>query len=74
MDLNFSLQLCMHKSKYECLSKTQLSSYLVVFQEMYFPLRVGYHEFEMEQRTSVNNNDNLQVQWDLTGLYPSILI
>ena len=21
MDLNFSLQLCMHKSKYECLSK-----------------------------------------------------
>ena len=29
---------------------------------------------ESELRTSVNNNDNLRVQWDLSGFYPSALI
>ena len=29
------------------------------------------HESKSKPRTSVNNNDNLQVQWDLSGLYPS---
>ena len=24
----------------------------------------------MQPRTSVNNNDNLRVQWDLSGFYP----
>ena len=28
------------------------------------------HESEAEPRTSVNNNDNLRVQWDLSGFYP----
>ena len=28
------------------------------------------HESEAEPRTSVNNNDNLRVQWDLRGFYP----
>ena len=29
------------------------------------------HEFEAKPRTSVNNNDNLRVQWDLSGFYLS---
>ena len=28
------------------------------------------HEFEAKPRMSVNNNDILQVQWDITCLYP----
>ena len=28
------------------------------------------HESKAELRTSVNNNDNLRVQWDLSGFYP----
>ena len=28
------------------------------------------HEYKVKQRTSVNNNDILQVQWDITCLYP----
>ena len=29
------------------------------------------HELKAKPRTSVNNNDNLRVQWDLSGFYPS---
>ena len=29
------------------------------------------HESEVKPRTSVNNNDNLRVQWDLSGFYSS---
>ena len=29
------------------------------------------HESEVKPRMSVNNNDNLQVQWDSSGFYPS---
>ena len=29
------------------------------------------HESEVKLRMSVNNNDNLRVQWDLSGFYPS---
>ena len=32
------------------------------------------HESEAKPRTSVNNNDNLQVQWDLSGFYPMLLM
>ena len=28
------------------------------------------HDSEAEPRTSLNNNDNLRVQWDLSGFYP----
>ena len=28
------------------------------------------HKSEVKLRTSVNNNDLLQVQWDITFLYP----
>ena len=31
------------------------------------------HESEAQPRTSVNNNDNLRVQWDLSGFYPIAL-
>ena len=29
------------------------------------------HKSEAKQRTSVNNNDILRVQWDITCLYPT---
>ena len=29
---------------------------------------------EVKLRTSVNNNDNLRVQWDLSGFYPMLLM
>ena len=32
------------------------------------------HESKAKPRTSVNNNDNLQVQWDLSGFYPMLLM
>ena len=28
------------------------------------------HESEAEPRTIINKNDNLRVQWDLSGFYP----
>ena len=35
---------------------------------------VIYTESEAKPRTSVNNNDNLRVQWDLSGFYPMLLM
>ena len=32
------------------------------------------HESEAKLRTSVNSNDNLRVQWDLSGFYPMLLM
>ena len=32
------------------------------------------HESEVKPRMSVNNNDNLQVQWDLSDFYPMLLM
>ena len=47
-----------------------------------YPTRVDYHCYYTASvdncyytvRHSVNNNDNLQVQLDLSGFYPSVLI
>ena len=30
------------------------------------------HESEAKPRTSVNNNDNLRVLWDLSGFFPNV--
>ena len=32
------------------------------------------HESDAKPRMSVNNNDNLGVQWDLSGFYPMLLM
>ena len=32
------------------------------------------HKSEAKLRMSVNNNDNLRVQWDLSGFYPMLLM
>ena len=32
------------------------------------------HESKVKPRTSFNNNDNLRVQWDLSGFYPMLLM
>ena len=32
------------------------------------------HKSEAKPRTSVNNNDNLRVQWDLSNFYPMLLM
>ena len=39
-------------------------------------LQVGYHCYytTVRCRQSVNNNDILQVQWDIIGFYPTALI
>ena len=32
------------------------------------------HKSETKPRMTVNNNDNLRVQWDLSGFYPILLM
>ena len=54
-----------HKGKREC---TKVSSYYL--NPTTSRLSLLSHKSKAKLRTSVNNNDNPRVQWDLSGFYP----
>ena len=58
----------MHSTVGTVLAYLQLAIWLVYWQVQ---VTVS-QESNVELRKSANNSDNLQVQWDLGGFYPSV--
>ena len=55
----------------ECFNNLAIKYYLNLTMSR---LSLLLHESEVKPRISVNNNDNLRVQWNLSGFYPMHLM